>query len=66
MPAPQTTPTVLVTGATGDTGRAAVRESIALGLGARALVHQLDARSDALQSLGPDIVLGDLLEINTV
>jgi NAD(P)H dehydrogenase (quinone) len=57
--------TVLVTGATGDTGRAAVRESLALGLGVRAMVHKHDARSDALKTLGAEIVLGDLFEIDT-
>lgn len=57
---------VLITGATGDTGRAAVRESIALGLDVRAMVHKLDARSDALTALGAEVVVGDLLEINTV
>ncbi|WP_406502416.1 NmrA family NAD(P)-binding protein [Streptomyces sp. NBC_01602] len=60
------TRTVLITGATGDTGRAAVRESIALGLDARALVHSLDARSEALEKLGAEVVVGDLLEINTI
>jgi NAD(P)H dehydrogenase (quinone) len=58
--------TVLVTGATGDTGRAAVRESLALGVSVRAMVHKHDTRSDALKKLGAEIVLGDLLEINTV
>ena len=57
---------VLITGATGDTGRAAVRESIALGLDVRAMVHKLDARSDALKALGAEVVVGDLLQINTV
>jgi uncharacterized protein YbjT (DUF2867 family) len=57
---------VLITGATGDTGRAAVRESLALGLDVRAMVHKLDARSDALKALGAEVVVGDLLEINTV
>jgi NAD(P)H dehydrogenase (quinone) len=57
---------VLISGATGDTGRAAVRESIALGLDVRAMVHRKDARSDALEKLGAEVVLGDLLEINTV
>jgi NAD(P)H dehydrogenase (quinone) len=58
--------TVLITGATGDTGRAAVRESLALGLQARAMVHKKDARADALGKLGAEVVIGDLLEINTV
>ncbi|MBV6822053.1 NmrA family NAD(P)-binding protein [Pseudomonas sp. PD9R] len=57
---------ILITGATGDTGRAAVRESIALGLDVRAMVHQLDARSDALKALGAEVVVGDLLDVNSV
>jgi NAD(P)H dehydrogenase (quinone) len=57
---------VLITGATGDTGRAAVKEAIALGLDVRAMVHSKDARSVALEKLGVEMVLGDLLEIDTV
>src|ERR1700676_3855265 len=57
---------VMISGATGDTGRAAVREAIALGLGVRAMVHNRDARSEALETLGAEVVLGDLLEIDTV
>jgi NAD(P)H dehydrogenase (quinone) len=57
---------VLITGATGDTGRAAARESVALGLDVRAMVHSKDARSEALQQLGAQIVVGDLLDVNTV
>jgi uncharacterized protein YbjT (DUF2867 family) len=56
----------LITGATGDTGRAAVKGSIALGLDVRAMVHSKDARSEALEKLGAEVALGDLLEINTV
>jgi NAD(P)H dehydrogenase (quinone) len=57
---------VLVTGANGDTGGAAVRESIALGLDIRAMVHKKDARSEPLEKLGAEVVVGDLPEINTV
>ncbi|AUT73997.1 NmrA family NAD(P)-binding protein [Paraburkholderia hospita] len=57
---------VLITGATGDTGRAAVRQSIALGLSVRAMVHRKDDRSAALEAFGAEVVVGDLLEINTV
>jgi NAD(P)H dehydrogenase (quinone) len=57
---------VLISGATGDTGRAAVREAIALGLGVRAMVHNREARSEALETLGAEVVFGDLLEIDTV
>lgn len=58
--------TVLITGATGDTGRAAVKEAIALGLSVRAMVHKEDARSKSLEALGAGIVFGDLLEINSI
>jgi NAD(P)-dependent dehydrogenase (short-subunit alcohol dehydrogenase family) len=58
--------TVLITGATGTTGRAAVRESLALGLHVRALVRSIDERSRALAGLGAEIVVGDLLEINSI
>jgi NAD(P)H dehydrogenase (quinone) len=61
-----TTKTVLISGATGDTGRPAVRESTALGLAVRALVHSVDERAEALTELGAEVVEGDLLDINTV
>jgi uncharacterized protein YbjT (DUF2867 family) len=57
---------VLITGATGDTGRAAVREAIALGLDVRAMVRSVDARSDALAAQGAEVVIGDLLDINSI
>lgn len=58
--------TVLVSGATGDTGRAAVREAIALGLDVRAFVHSDDARAKALADRGAHIVVGDFLDPNTL
>ena len=57
---------VLITGATGDTGRSAVRHSINAGLSVRAMVRKADARSKALQETGADVVLGDLQEIQTI
>lgn len=63
---PADTRTVLISGATGDTGRAAVRASLALGMNVRALVHRIDERSDALAESGAEIVTGDLLDINTL
>ena len=57
---------VLITGATGDTGRAAVKESLALRLKVRAMVHSKDERSAGLEKLGAEVVVGDLLEINTI
>lgn len=56
----------LITGATGDTGRAAVREALALGLDVRAMVRRHDDRSAALSALGAEVILGDLQEVNTL
>jgi hypothetical protein len=53
-------------GATGDTGQAAVKESLTLVLDVRAMVHSKDDCASALEKLGAEIVLGDLLEINTI
>jgi uncharacterized protein YbjT (DUF2867 family) len=58
--------TILIAGATGDTGKAAAAESLALGLNVRAMVHSNDERSEALQALGAEVVVGDLLDIDTV
>ncbi len=57
---------VLITGATGDTGRAAVKESLLLGLEVRAMVHSIDDRSKALEGDGAEVVVGDLQEIDTI
>ena len=57
---------VLISGATGDTGRAAVKEGLSLGLDVRAMVHKRDARAEALEAAGAEVVTGDLLEIDTI
>ncbi len=57
---------VLITGATGDTGSAAVKEAIALGLTVRAMVHGKDDRSAVLEKLGAEVVVGDLHDIDTI
>ncbi len=57
---------VLITGATGDTGRAAVKESIQRGLAVRAMVHHKDDRSAALGKLGAEVVVGDLQKIDEI
>ena len=57
---------VLITGATGDTGRAAVKEALKVGLDVRAMVHRLDDRSKALEESGASVVVGDLLNIDTI
>jgi NAD(P)H dehydrogenase (quinone) len=57
---------VLVTGATGDTGRATVDELLARGHQVRALAHGQDDRSKKLQDLGVEVVYGDLLDFGQV
>ena len=50
-------PKILVTGATGKTGRAVVEELLAKEVPVRALVHSRDARSAALARGGAEIVV---------
>jgi NAD(P)H dehydrogenase (quinone) len=57
---------VLVTGATGDTGRATVEELLARGHKVRALAHGQDDRSKKLQEQGVEVVYGDLLDFGQV
>jgi NAD(P)H dehydrogenase (quinone) len=57
---------VLVTGATGDTGRATVDELLARGHQVRALAHGRDERSKALQDRGVEVVYGDLLDFGQI
>jgi NAD(P)H dehydrogenase (quinone) len=58
--------TFLVTGATGETGRATVQQLLARGHAVRAMVHHDDSRSDALRAAGAAVVVGDLLEHDDV
>ena len=57
---------VLVTGATGDTGRATVDELLARGHQVRALAHAQDRRSKTLEERGAEVVFGDLLDFGQV
>ena len=57
---------VLVTGATGDTGRATVHELLARGHKVRALAHARDDRSKGLEERGVEVVYGDLLDFGQV
>ena len=57
---------VLITGATGDTGRSATKEALRRGLDVRSMVHAKDARSAALEDMGAEIIIGDLHEIDTI
>lgn len=57
-----TRPLVLVTGATGKTGGAVVRQLLALDWPVRVLVRADDARARALASLGAQVQVGDLFD----
>ncbi|MED7828977.1 NmrA family NAD(P)-binding protein [Streptomyces chiangmaiensis] len=57
---------VLVTGATGKTGRHTVRFLRKSGLPVRALVHRYDERSRQLQDLGAEVAVGDLLDLDAM
>jgi uncharacterized protein YbjT (DUF2867 family) len=58
--------TYLVTGATGDTGRYTTHALLAAGHQVRAFVHRSDERAEALRAAGAQIVIGDLLDLDTV
>jgi nucleoside-diphosphate-sugar epimerase len=57
---------ILVTGATGSTGREVVRAPQHTDHTVRAMIRREDARADVLRELGAEIVLGDLLDIDSV
>jgi uncharacterized protein YbjT (DUF2867 family) len=55
-------PKVLVTGATGRTGRAVVDELLAKDVPVRAVVHAKDARSAALEREGAETAVADMFD----
>ena len=61
---------ILVTGAAGgrqgSTGNRVVQLLVQRGLPVRALVHQVDERSQNLRDLGVEVVPGDLLDLDLV
>lgn len=52
---------ILVTGATGETGRPAVRKLLALGHQVRAMAHKEDERAQSLRDLGAEVIIGDMM-----
>ncbi|MGA1831277.1 NmrA family NAD(P)-binding protein [Rhizobium wenxiniae] len=58
--------TILITGATGSTGKAAVRLLLDKGFSVRAFVHKDDERSRKLASDGAEVTVGDLLDFRAV
>jgi NAD(P)H dehydrogenase (quinone) len=57
---------ILVTGATGATGRSAIERLLELNIPVRAFVHQRDARAEQLSAQGVEIVQGDLSDFEAV
>ncbi len=58
--------TILVTGATGDTGRPTAKELLKKGFRVRALARREDARSRELAALGAEIVYGDMMSLRDI
>jgi uncharacterized protein YbjT (DUF2867 family) len=56
----------LITGATGDTGGAAIAYLLSKGARVRAFVHRDDERASALRAKGVEVVVGDLLDAHAV
>ena len=61
-----TTTRVLVTGATGKIGGAVADQLLEKGITTRAMVHRDDARSARLRSLGAEVVVADMFDIQQV
>ena len=63
------TPPILVTGATGrlgGTGRHVAAELLRRGLPVRAMVHRVDERSEALQAMGIEVLVGDFADYTSL
>ncbi len=59
-------PKILVTGATGKTGSAVVEQMLDRGFPVRALVRRSDERSERLESIGAEVVVADLHDLNSM
>jgi len=57
---------VLITGATGKSGGAAIDELLKMGYPVRAMVHSIDKRSEELVAKGVEVVQGDLLKLDDI
>jgi NAD(P)H dehydrogenase (quinone) len=57
---------ILVTAATGDTGRPTVERLLEKGLSVRALARKDDHRAQALRDLGAEVVFGDMLNLRDI
>jgi uncharacterized protein YbjT (DUF2867 family) len=61
-----TKPRILVTGATGKTGSVVVSELLKAGYPVRALVRREDGRSGGLRTLGAEIAVADMSDVERV
>jgi NAD(P)H dehydrogenase (quinone) len=61
-----TKPRILVTGATGKTGRVVVDELLKAGHPVRAMVRREDGRSDRLKARGAEIAVADMSDVERV
>lgn len=59
-------PKILITGATGNTGKTTINTLLEKGFKIRAMVRTIDERSKALEKRGVEIVQGDFNEINSL
>lgn len=57
---------VLITGATGKSGSAAIDALLRMGYPVRALVHSKDERSEKLEAKGVEVIVGDLLRLDDI
>src|SRR5215470_16135178 len=62
----RSTKTMLVTGATGDTGRPTVKLLLERGHKVKALVRKDGERARILRDQGADVVVGDMLDISSM
>jgi uncharacterized protein YbjT (DUF2867 family) len=60
------TGTILITGATGDTGGYAIGQLLQKGHRVRGLVHRIDERSKRLEEKGVEVVAGDYLDMDAM
>jgi len=61
-----TNPRILLTGATGKTGSLVVAELLKAGYPVRAMVHREDARSARLKTLGAEIAVADMSDVERI
>ena len=57
---------ILVTGATGKTGAHVVQQLIERGYPVRAMARRHDERSQRLENLGAEVVIGDFLDLASI